>query len=493
VINITKLYVNNVSIEDYIGYGDFVVNSIEGRGPVQRTSSTVGVPSMDGAYFRRVQTDVRVLKVKFTIKAATLPELRYRMDVLNGLVNYDDPRPIRFSDEPTKTYFGVAVGDAEYDEVRSIGKGTLIFECYDPYKYGEEEHKAFYNGETTIVNEGNVDTKPRFETTVSQDLTHLDFIRKETGEYMRLGTPVSADAPTYVSEELLFTDDCTSTTGWSTAANVDNGYVAGSIVADGEGFYPELFGGAIQPYAWQGPAIKRGLGESLTDFKVSVKLENLNSQGTTGMIEVYMLDIDNRVVAKIGIEDIWRGAQKIQGKFQLGEADVDRYAHYREADQPGAWNDFDGVIELTRDSRSGSNIFKPYFGLIDKKTGKHVWVSSALTFTDYEGIYQREVTQVQIAMRKWPITDETSMKVKEVSVWRLNPAPSESSVPYLARAGDRLTIDHATEDILVNGKSIKHRKEFGANYFSIPPGVSEIVQSPSDAGITNVYWRSKFR
>jgi predicted phage tail component-like protein len=490
---ITKLYVNGVSIEDHIGYRDFLVNSIKGRGPVPRASSTVDIPSMDGAHFRRVQTSVRTLEVAFTLKAENITELRTRVDRLNGLINYDEPKPIQFSDEPTKTYYGVAVGDASFDEVRSLGQGKLIFECYDPYKYGEEEYKAVSSGEVTIVNEGNVSTKPRFEVDVDRSVTHLDFVLKETGEYMRLGSPRSVDTEVYEPEELVFSDDCSSTVGWSTASDVDNGHVAGNVVSDGDGFIPETFGPVLTPTAWQGPAIKRGLGESLTDFRLSVKVENLNLAEETGMIEIYLLDIDNNVVAKIGVEDRWESAPKIMGKFQLGEDGVNRYNYSREAATPSAWNNYDGVLQITRDSRGEENLFYPYFALVDKQTGEHTWVSSAFSYTDYAGDYQTEVTQVQIAMRKWPLTEPTAMKVSEVSVWKLNPAPTPESVPYLAKAGDKLIVDHATDAITVNGQSIKAKKAFGASFFSIPPGVSEIVQNPAGIGRTNVYWRSRYR
>jgi predicted phage tail component-like protein len=493
VTTLTKLYVNNVSIEDYIGNGDFVVNSIKGRGPVKRTASIVEIPSMDGAHFRRVQTDIRVLDIEFTIKASDTTDLRYRVDLLNGLINYDEPRPIQFSDEPTKTYYGVSVGDADFDEIRSFGKGRLTFECYDPFKYGEEEYKAVHGGEVTIVNEGNVDTKPRFEVLADRDITHLDFVKKETGEYMRLGSPSSVDTPTYNPKELVFEDDCSSTTGWATASSVDNGHVSGSMTTDGDAFYPETFGAVLEPFSWQGPSIKRGLGATLQDFHVSVEIEHLNSSRETGMIEIYMLDIDNNVVAKIGIEDRWAEVSKMVGKFQLGIDGTNRLSYSREPDKPTAWNDYTGVLQITRDSRGGTNLIYPYFALVNKKTGRHEWVSSAYTYTDYEGAYQTPVTQVQIATRKWPLTEPTSMRVKNVQVYRLNAAPTPESVPMIARAGDRLVIDHATSDITVNGQSVKARKEFGASFFSIPPGVTEIVQNPGDVGSSNVYWRSRYR
>jgi predicted phage tail component-like protein len=493
VTTITRLYVNDVSIEDYVGAGDFIVNNIDGRGPVSRSAETIDVPSMDGAHFRRVKTNIRTLKVAFTLKADNLPDLRYRVDLLNGLINYDGPVPIRFSDEPTKTYYGVAVGDASFDEIRSFGQGTLTFECYDPFKYGEEEYKAVYGGYVAVVNEGNVHTKPRFEVRANRDITHLDFILEETGEYMRLGSPSSVDTEVYEPRELVFTDDCSSTIGWATGSAVDNGHVAGNMTSDGDGFYPETFGGVMTPTAWQGPAIKRGIGESLQDFHLSVTVDHINTADETGMIEVYMLDIDNNVVAKVGIEDRWESVAKMVGKFQLGEDGINRYNYSREPAKPTAWNDYYGVLEITRDSRGGTNLIYPYFALVNKQTGMHEWVSSAFVYTDYEGLYQAEVTQVQIATRKWPLTEPTEMKIKEVSVWKLNPAPTESSVPVLARAGERLVIDHASQEITVNGKSVKAMKEFGANFFNIPPGVSEIVQRPADVGSTNVYWRSKYR
>lgn len=492
-----NLYVNSVNLGDYLGDGAFVVNEIRGRGPIERTASSIEVPSMDGAHFRRVRSDVRVLEIDFTLKGNDIYDLRYLTDRMNGLINSGEPVPIRFSDEPTKTYYGLSVGNNDQSEVRSFGQGTLVFNCFDPYKYGEEEWKSFYNGEIAIVNEGNVETKPRFEIIAEKDLTHLDIIRKDTGEYMRLGSLASVDTNTYEPTELLVKENGESLAGWATASEVDNGYVAGEIDTTGKDFEPVAFGEPLEPLAWQGPSIKFGIGASLQDFTADMHVELLNSEGGTGMIEMYLLDIDNNVVAKAGIEDRWDSVAKTVAKFQLGEDGANRFNYSTEADKTEAWLDFDGVVRIVRDSRSGSNRIYPYFAVIDRVldggTGKHSWVRGAFKYTDHEAQYQTPITQVQIAMRKWPNTQEAGMKVKEVDVWRLNSAPSASDVPLLAKAGDRIVIDHDTEEITVNGESIKTKKEFGASFFTLSPGVTEIAISPSDAGSAIAYWRSKYR
>lgn len=488
-----QLIVNDVNINDFMGEDNFVLNEVNGRGPISRTVSSIDVPAMDGAHFRRVNSNIRVLEMDFTLKGRSLEELRDKVNRLNGLINYDKPVPIRFTDEPTKSYYGVSVGEADFDEVRSLGQGKLVFNCYDPHKYGEEEYKVFNGGEVTVVNEGNVATKPRFETKLTQDITHLDFIRKETGEYMRLGDVSAADVDKYEPVSLVWRDDCEDTSGWATASDVDNGYVSGEMVSNGDAFVVDTFGGAIEPHKFQGPSLKRGIGESLDDFYVDIYVENFNVESKTGMIEMYLLDVDNNVVGKVGLEDRWDSLAKNVAKFQLGEVDVNRHNYTREPDVWTGWNNFKGMLRFVRDSRKGEIQLYPYFTEIDPITGKHHSRSYGYRYTDYAAEYNAPVTQIQVAMRVWPLTDATDMRIKKIEVYKLNSAPTSESIPYLARAGDTLVVDHATEEILVNGESVKDSKDFGANFFALPPGVSEVVQSPSGVGNTTVYWRSKYR
>src|SRR5690606_7738348 len=148
------------------------------------------------------------------------------------------------------------------------------------------------------------------------------------------------------------------------------------------------------------------------------------------------LDAFSNVVAKIGLEDIWPTVKRNQSKFQLGNVQSRKVMKYRTADYAPAWNDFKGIIRLHRDG----NRFRPYYAQV-QKDGKHVWSSSNYVYTDVKEEYLAPITQIQVAIRKWPgdAGDEAKMRIGGIKVWRYNDPPE--GLPVMATAGDKIVVD----------------------------------------------------
>lgn len=479
--------INGSNITQMFGEGEVIINDVRGRGISSREASLLEIPSRAGAYLQRVKTPARVLEVDITLQSDDLEQMRKRIDSLNNVLVSDSNVPIEFEDEGM-VYYGVLSGDVDWEEITTkAAKGTIAFVCSDPYKYGAEQTGDFADNTVTVQNNGTAETFPTIEITANTDITHLDMVRDD-GEYMRIGNPARADQQTFARMTQILHDTCTTTTGWTTANAVDNGYIAGSMVSDGAAFIADSFGTPVTPHEWQGPSIKKSFSESLTNFRMDVMIEHMNASAQTGMIEIYLLDANNNVVMKMGLEDIWRSIKTMQGKMQLGPDDATRHQYYRQPDWPHGWNDFDGVLRLYRDDYSGEQRIRPYFAII-QPDGKHVWVSSQYFYKDAASQYQTPITQIQIAIRKWPETEEAQMRIKDIKVWKFN---TQQGVPYIATAGDVITLDHANEDIRINGESRKDLKDFGASFFSLPPGYTTLYQFPQDTMTTNVKWRDRY-
>jgi predicted phage tail component-like protein len=483
------LTINGVNLESALGSGSLSINSVKGRGPASRDAELLEVPGRNGAYLRRVKTPPRELDVAITLRASSYVDLRDQVDQLNEIITTEEAVPLVFSDEIDKTYYGVLADSTNWDEIRNFGQGTLKFVCPDPYKYEAEQSALFVNDTATVSVGGNEETLPRFEATALGDLTHVDFVRGD-GTYMRIGRVATIDDTIYEKETLVMHDTMDSTTGWTTPTYVDNGTITGTMAASGGAFTVGTWGPAESPAVWQGPSLKRSIGEALDQFQIDVLLEMLNvGTNRIGMIEIYLLDANNNTVAKIGTEDINRTANVIQNKMQLGPT-TNRHNHHITADYPSGWNNFNGIISLRRELVNGVYKYHPYFAKIDAN-GKHYWRSTYYNYYDFSNEYTAPITQIQVAIRFKVPGSYAEMKVFDIKAYRINEQPN--GIPTILKTGDELVIDHKTEDILINGQPRKDLKDFGASYFTLKPGSNTIVSYPVDALDTTVFWRNKYK
>ncbi|KHE73151.1 distal tail protein Dit [Halobacillus sp. BBL2006] len=463
--------------------------------PIRR--ETLEVPGMPGAYLRSSETEPLIFDQPIAFKAKDDEEALQYKDELSSWLITEEAAPLEFDDEPGRTYYAVVLNTIDdLSKIADLREGTIHFACYNPYSYGEQDIKDFEGDALTLNNPGTAESKPRFEIDVLEDVTHIDLVKKldDDIEFIRLGRPPLASETEYERETLVMHDTCETTNGWTQAAAIDNGYVAGSIKSEGGRFKPELFGGAIEPYTWQGPAIKRSIGASLQAYKMDALVELKNVGKGTGMIEIYLLDANNNVVSKVGIEDIWRTMDKVQAKFQLGPVGEDRFQHYREPKYPWGWNDFKGILRIwSHDHYShGKRRIRPYFGLVGPN-GKHDWVAGDFVYLGPPGIYDNPITQVQVAFRIWaPTYDKADMNIEDIKVYRMNPYPTDG-VQYLARAGDKIIIDTATEEITLNGEPIRSERALGSMFFELDPGENLLYQYPQNSLATKVYYSPAYK
>lgn len=476
--------------------GLLTVNKIDGRG-FAPTSAVLSpkVPKMPGRHFIRKERDARDLVVEVSVKGNNLADLRDQIDSVAGKLDTDQEVDIVFSDEPDRTYRGIMLADGGLEQVRSFGKGTIHFHCSDPYKYAPETSKAVQGSSTTVMVEGTAETLPRFEIDVLEDTTHIDII-SGTGDYMRIGEPAPADAPKYERMTQILHDTCSTTTGWTTADDVEGGYIRGSITSNGERFEVASVGTTVEPNGFQGPSIKKGLGQSLTDFRMDCMFELQNVGNGTGIIEVYLKDANNKTVAKVGFEDVFSSGDEPRGKLHLGDrGDGNQYQWYTYADYPHGWQNFKGVMRIHSHNHTegGERRIRPYWALV-YADGTHDWRRSNYVYIDKNNDYGQPITQIQVAMRSWggDNTPTPPMYISDLKVWKYN-APTGSAVETLFHSGDTVVIDHETEDILLNGESIKERKEYGATFFGLNPGIQTLYHNPQTALDVTAYYKPAYK
>lgn len=450
------------------------------------TWETSDIPGRAGVRPKKKKREAEVLSVDVLIEGATEDAYDRNIEDLVAWLDSDEPMKLEFENEPNRYRMALYQGSLDPAEFATFGKVTIEFLVPDSYKYGKTLYSNFTSGAAAYVNNGTADALPVFELDVTGDITHVSINKGE--EYMQIGEPPAIVTPVYKRETLILNDPLTTTTGWTVGSDVDNGYITGSIAPTASGWTVNSYGTNQTPKEWQGPVMRKGIPEALQNFKVDLDIQLLNTGGRMGMIEVYLLDSANQTVAKIGFEDVWESITRNQAKFQLGGVGLTRKVDLRRtADAPWAWNDFKGIIRLWRDG----NRFRPYFG-IKQSNGKHVWVSQNYLYTDKDNLFSNKITQVQIALRRWPGVTEAQLKVSNLKIYRLND-PVSNAIPYIAGAGDKIIIDHEANSILINGEERKDLKDFGAQFFTLPKGTDGIFVYPADKLTGKVTYKERFK
>ena len=456
--------------------------------PIRR--NFLNVPGMAGAYLQSTETDVRVIQQPIIINGIDRFNVRKLEEELSSWLVTDEPKELIFDDEADRVYYAVVDGEVSIEDLVRFGRGEITFVCPDPYKYkGQAETEFFYTNPTNLINEGTVETFPIFRANLLEPVTNIDLIKGD--EYMRVGQPYEVIDVPKEAETLIFEDDLAALTGWSQASYVDNGHISGEIeIWDGQSFTPRLFGQVIENGVWQGPSLKKTLPEKVQDFKMEARVELLNKQGTTGMIEIYLLDDVNNIVGKVGLEDWFETTIQTRFKAKAGDAIDGEWIGSYTAEKLSAWDNFKGVIRLEREGLD----WYAYAALVSDVDGKHSWQKGSkrnVHFFDKDGKYQNKISQIQISFRMFPLSTPCPMYVHGVKVWRKNTVQA-NEIPYIGLPGDLIEIDHQKNEIRLNGESRIDLKDFGATFFSLKKGENPVFFMPEGALELNAEWRERF-
>ncbi|WP_079480563.1 distal tail protein Dit [Halobacillus salinus] len=488
---------NSINLDEYLTdeSGTFRTLTVSGRSNRKNRIQTVEIPWRDGLLEVEENTMAeRTITIQYQVSDQTNKGFIKRCERLNACLDGSGEQLLFTDDE--SYFFATLESNTLPEEDSNTLIGTLTFTCSNPLKYGKELEANFQGDTLLLSNAGTGNAQPIFEIEVLEDITHIDLVKslEEDLKFIRIGKPPVMSDTIYEPETLILHDTCSTMNGWTQASELDNGHIGGEMVSEGGRFKPSLFGGAIQPYSWQGPSMKRSIGKSLSDYRVDVMVELVNVDKGTGMIEIYLLDADNNVVAKIGVEDIWRTNDKVQTKFQLGPVGPDRFQYYSEADQNWRWNNYKGILRITSHGhhQDGKRRIEPYFALV-RPDGVHDWIRGRFTYIGPSGKFDQAITQVQTAFRIWaPTYDKADMFIDDIKVFELNPPPDEGA-SYIARAGDKIIIDTGKEEITLNGESIRNKRSFWSEYFDVTPGDNLFHQFPRGALQTKIKYAPTFK
>jgi predicted phage tail component-like protein len=454
--------------------------------PVQR--NILKVPGLPGGYLQNTETDVRVLEVPVFIRGDNLTHLqRVKEDLAAWLVT-DEPKELIFDDDPTRIYYAVVDDTVDFEEIVKFGEGTIKFICPDPYVYGPEQTVDIpYDGneQTVIVqNNGSAPTYPKFTVTFNQPTTFLDIITPS--DYMRIGKPISVQETAVEKEQIVLDDNMSTLSGWGAATYVDDGVVTGTMSSNGNDFNASGYGTGT---GWHGPAVKKSLSETIQDFRVEAYLkQHTTTPNLIGRAEVYLLDANNAVIAKIAMVDAWTGVASNKAEVRLGDTTSPHYMVNTTGKTKTWWNDFQGVIKLTRIGKR----FTAYIANITKDGRNKHFRTWFVGYTDVDEKYQMPLAQVQLHLGAYGTYPRTTQAFQRIRVYKIN-QNTEGGIPYIATVGDVIEIDHAQNSILKNGEPFLSAKDFGANFFALDRGQTEIAVNPAGIATVEMTYRERWR
>ena len=272
------LLFNDVDLEQYI----IIDNGVEIEELPERINNTIDIPSMDGEVYVNHKYSQKLIKVPFFIDARKNNDYVQIVRQIKNILNTNEESKLFLPNELDKYYWAV-INNFTCEEIfKGVGKGEIEFICYNPFAYSE--YLKVFEGDqdniVTVINEGTETTYPSINVAFQKDAHFLQVTNSE-GKAILLGNRVDADSESFDANPLVLNDYCEETTNWLPAGNVVDAsmQVDGSVTISDDGNYicPSNFGTATEGISWHGPAVRRNIGQNLTDFEVVARLKHISN------------------------------------------------------------------------------------------------------------------------------------------------------------------------------------------------------------------------
>ncbi|MEW4319536.1 phage tail family protein [Bacillus thuringiensis] len=458
--------------------------------PVKR--NFLSVPGYTGARLLNTQTEMRVLSIPVGIIVPEGSDLETMKEEIAEWLITGQPAELIFDVEPNRTYLAVVEDSFDPDEFVTLGIGTIKFICPMPYKLGPTRTVGFQTDGSELIanvqNKGTVESDPIIKIKVENPSTFIDISRKkeEETQHFRMGYPVSVEERTVEKEQLVMHDEMKSMVGWTqNGPNTDEGENTGTLKSDGDRFVIDNFGAGSK---WHGGVARKSLKEPLQDFTIEAIVEcwNQNSAHSMGRVEIYLLDVNSDVIAKLTMAEVHLNVASNYGEIRAGKIKEGHHIISTTGDSPWTWNDFFGRLRLTRVGNFWAADIARILpgGVYDSESYRE--------YFDVEEKYSKnQLAQVMVHIGGWQEVKRLNASVNDIKVWKFNKTTTLEA-PYIVRKGDVVEIDTADASIKINGKDAIYTKDLFGDFLNIEKGMNQIEVFPSDIGQVEVTYRERY-
>lgn len=411
---------------------------------------TIRVPGRPGEYYSTHQFWQRVIEFDALLYENTREGLRQTVRQIADWLNPGrGVKKLILDDEPGLYYNAVLSHDTDIEQQVSLGRVTLTFICPDPIALTVDEIETNFSGGVASVNVGGTyQTFPRFQVEFLEKSTFL-LITKSEKEFLFLGLPEDVDSERKPAVRRVYTDDCSSLTGWEEGIAVDGGLIKGSMgVGDPPKFIVTDYGTWEEnDPSWHGPAMVRWLPdyEELQDFRVRMHLYQA-TPGIVGRVELYLLDVNEAIIGKVALKDIRTSVHKNEPEARAGPLSTGVYFHSTEHH---ALNDFYGVLEIERVGTTWK-----FFVARRQADGSYTHRRTTY-FYDREEKFMQKLAAIQIHMATMQNKTPLDHYIRYITVSEINETEQivgDGQIPEIFDVGDVLDIDCSKGIVLLNSE-----------------------------------------
>ncbi|MCL6443931.1 MAG: phage tail family protein [Alicyclobacillus sp.] len=444
------------------------------------------VPGRDGEVYFGSQVGALQFQVNVSLMKDTLVDLNTQLDEIAAWLRPgSDPLPLVLPDRPNQTYYAILDGDSDVSVLATMGSATLTFICPDPHGYGAETTQTLTPGSSNLVeNPGSSDAYPIVDVTLSAPTTFLSVITPD--KYVLLGNPDSVEQTPINPKAPIITDECTDISVWQTGSVTDYGStIQGSFDTDGNAFYVKDFGTATS--GWAGPALVRSVPTPFHDFKLHVLVDwdTTNDIEAMGRIDVFCLDANGAVLAKVNIIDAWTKSKltEIYGRVGAKTASNTVLPLQTFGKKQGGLNKYYGSLAITRQGQNWTFYTARRTGPTDSPGVYTDYVKA--TWYDKNKEFDNNIAQVEIhATRYKSYKTPAKMHISHVFLYQLTNADvSRNQVPYIGNAGDTVRIDCGRSAVYVNGEPRMDLVDPSSDFpgLVLVPGSTPVDVEPPDS------------
>lgn len=481
VMSIQTIF-NGINLDDELTdeTGSFTTVRVDGRSDTEYRINTVEVAGMDGVHEQNdASMRERYPRVTFKIKDASNEGFRDRVNRLNSLLE-GNKKMLEFTDENVFYYASVSILNLPNEDSNDL-IGTIDFICSDPYKYGEERTLYFPSDEVRVLNEGSMEAKPIFEMEVLTPVTFA-MVQNQNDEYQMIGIPSDTETSIVDVKTTILSERGETLNDWyKPAGNNWNG----EFSTTGESIVLSNWGTGA---GWHGSALMREISP-LDDYEIEMYIY-VRSENPSDTFRISTNFYDENM-NDIGMMRLWDNSGVVRNvvEMRMGAfvGDTINYLVYSKNYDLRGQNAWNGILRV----KKVGNKFEYYASRINAQ-GQHV-DSIKETFNDVNNEYSGRLKFVRFDMATHGTSgNPVEARIENIKVIRLNKVVQDET-PYIAYAGDVITFDHETNELLINGEGRTDLKDFGGEYFNLLKGNNDLVVRPENAFETSVTFKNRFR
>lgn len=171
---------NNIDFGDYIKVErvrDPLLPSIK--------NITKELSGKHGLLYRKNTLEAKYIEVEIRLIEKNRSKVKEKARTLARLLYTDEPKELRFKEEPDKYYIAILDGNTDLDRFLFTGFAVLTFLATDPIAYGETR-KLDLTTDTTFYNLATAETRATITIPITSNIDHIRIVNQNTGEFIQV-------------------------------------------------------------------------------------------------------------------------------------------------------------------------------------------------------------------------------------------------------------------------------------------------------------------